>query len=98
MGDGITGMSDLIIVTLLAAGLLKLISHNGGITYIIEQLTRHVVKGSRGAQVCVSVLVGLVNVCTANNTIAILFIRDYFIEFTKILKIIYYFCILFWLV
>lgn len=76
MGDGITGMSDLIIVTLLAAGLLKLISHNGGITYIIEQLTRHVVKGSRGAQVCVSVLVGLVNVCTANNTIAILTVGE----------------------
>ena len=76
MGSGITGMSDLIIVTLLAAGLLKLISHNGGITYIIEQLTNHVVRGSRGAQVCVSVLVGLVNVCTANNTIAILTVGE----------------------
>lgn len=76
MGEGITGMSDLIIVTLLAAGLLKVIHHNGGIDYIIQQLTSSVIRGSRGAQVCVSVLVGLVNICTANNTIAILTVGD----------------------
>ena len=75
MGDGIGGMSDLIIVTLLAAGLLAVIRHNGGIDLIIKGLTRHV-RGSRGAQVCVSVLVGLVNLCTANNTIAIITVGD----------------------
>lgn len=76
MGEGITGMSDLIIVTLLAAGLLSLISHNGGITYIIQRLTARVVNGSRGAQLCISMLVALVNVCTANNTIAILAVGE----------------------
>lgn len=76
MGEGITGMSDLIVVTLLAAGLLNVISHNGGIKYIIECLTSFVVHGSRGAQACISILVGLVNVCTANNTIAILTVGE----------------------
>lgn len=76
MGEGITGMSDLIIVTLLAAGLLNVISHNGGIHYIIERLTAHVIKGSRGAQLCISLLVALVNICTANNTIAILTVGE----------------------
>lgn len=71
MGDGIAGMSDLIIVTLLAAGMLEVISYNGGITYIIQVLTRHI-SGQRGAQAVTALLVSLVNVCTANNTIAII--------------------------
>ncbi len=71
MGGGIKDMSDLIIVTLLAAGLLEVISHNGGIKYIIGLLTRRI-HGARGAQAVVAVLVSLVNVCTANNTIAII--------------------------
>lgn len=75
MGDGIAGMSDLIIVTLLASGLLAVIKHNGGIDYLIKGLTRSV-SGSRGAQATVSALVGLVNVCTANNTIAIITVGE----------------------
>lgn len=71
MGGGIKDMSDLIIVTLLAAGLLEVISHNGGIKYIIGILTRRI-HGARGAQAVIAVLVSLVNVCTANNTIAII--------------------------
>ncbi len=71
MGGGIKDMSDLIIVTLLAAGLLEVISFNGGISYIIRLLTKRI-HGKRGAQAVIAVLVGLVNVCTANNTIAII--------------------------
>lgn len=71
MGDGIAGMSDLIIVTLLAAGLLEVISRNGGIDCIINWLT-HRINGPRGAQASLAFLVSLVNVCTANNTIAII--------------------------
>ena len=71
MGDGIKGMSDLIIVTLLAAGMLEVISHNGGIRYIIQVLTRHI-RGARGARAVIATLVSLVNLCTANNTIAII--------------------------
>ncbi len=71
MGEGIQGMSDLIIVTLLAAGLLEVINYNGGIKYLIQVLTRHI-SGSRGAQAVIALLVSLTNVCTANNTIAII--------------------------
>ena len=71
MGTGITGMGELIIITLLAGGMLELIRYNGGFEYIIGRLTRHV-KGKRGAELSVAGLVSLTNLCTANNTIAII--------------------------
>ena len=71
MGSGIDGMGNLIIVTLLASGLLEVIRHNGGIQYLIQVLTRRI-NGVRGAQACISLVVSVVNVCTANNTIAII--------------------------
>ncbi|MGN1265375.1 MAG: Na+/H+ antiporter NhaC family protein [Muribaculaceae bacterium] len=71
MGSGIDGMGNLIIVTLLASGLLEVIRHNGGIQYLIQVLTRRI-NGVRGAQTCISLVVSVVNVCTANNTIAII--------------------------
>lgn len=71
MGEGITGMGELIIVTLLAGGLLEIIRFNGGINYLIEKLTRRV-EGKRGAELSIAALVSLANLCTANNTIAIL--------------------------
>ena len=70
-GEGISGMSDLIIVTLLAGGLLELIRQRGGIDFIVEQLTRRV-SGKRSGELSFAALVGLANGCTANNTIAIL--------------------------
>lgn len=75
MGSGITGMGDLIVVTLLASGLLGLIKHNGGIHFIIQWLTRHI-HGTRGAQSCIAMLVSVVNICTANNTIAIITVGE----------------------
>ena len=71
MGDGIIGMGELIIITMLAGGLLELIKHNGGIDFIIHQLTRRI-KGKRGAELSIGALVSLVDVCTANNTVAII--------------------------
>ena len=71
MGEGIKGMGELIIVTMMAGGLLEIIKHNGGIDYIIHQLTSHV-NSKRGAEGSIAVLVSLVNLCTANNTVAIL--------------------------
>ena len=71
MGDGIDGMGNLIIVTLLASGLLEVIRHNGGIQYIIQILTDRI-SGVRGAQACISLVVSIVNICTANNTVAII--------------------------
>ena len=71
MGDGIIGMGELIIITLLAGGMLELIRYNGGIRYLINGLT-HRVSGKRGAEFSIAALVSIANLCTANNTIAIL--------------------------
>lgn len=71
MGDGIIGMSELIIITMMAGGMLELIKENGGIDYIMNKLTKRV-NGKRGAELCIATLVGLVNTCTANNTVAII--------------------------
>lgn len=71
MGKGITGMGELIIITLMAGGMLELIRFNGGIDYILHRLTRHV-SNKRGAELSIAALVSLANICTANNTIAII--------------------------
>ena len=64
-------MGELIIVTLMAGGMLELIRYNGGVDYIIQTLTRNI-NGKRGAELCIAALVSIANVCTANNTIAII--------------------------
>ena len=71
VGNGISGMGDLIIVTLLAGGMLEVIRVCGGLDFIVEGLTKHV-KGKRGAELGIAALVSLANLCTANNTIAII--------------------------
>ena len=70
LGTGITGMGDLIIITLMAGGMLELIRFNGGVDYIIQKLTKHV-NSKRGAELCIATLVSIANFCTANNTIAL---------------------------
>ena len=64
-------MGDLIIVTLLAGGMLELIRVNGGLDYIVTIMTRRI-NGKRGAEFSIAALVSLANLCTANNTIAII--------------------------
>ena len=71
MGEGIGGMGELIVITLLAAGMLGLIKAMGGIDFLLMRLTSKV-SGKRGAQACIALLVSMVNLCTANNTVAIL--------------------------
>lgn len=71
MGEGITGMGELIIITLMAGGMLELIRFNGGVDYILHKLTKKV-SGKRGAEFSIAALVSLANVCTANNTISII--------------------------
>ena len=71
MGDGILSMGELIIITIMAGGLLELIKHNGGIDFIIQRMTRHI-NSKRGAELSIAFLVSMVNICTANNTVAIL--------------------------
>ncbi|MFS6555119.1 Na+/H+ antiporter NhaC family protein, partial [Parabacteroides distasonis] len=62
---------ELIIVTMLAGGLLALIKENGGIDFIIHTLIKGI-KSKRGAEFAIVTLVGIVDICTANNTVAIL--------------------------
>lgn len=71
IGKGIAGMGDLIIVTMLSGGMLEVIRYNGGIDYLVRLLTRGI-HGKRGAEFSIAALVSMANVCTANNTIAIL--------------------------
>ena len=71
LGSGISGMGELIIITLMAGGMLELIRFNGGVDYIIDVLTRRI-NGKKGAEMCIAALVSIANVCTANNTIAII--------------------------
>ncbi|UKK67345.1 Na+/H+ antiporter NhaC family protein [Prevotella communis] len=71
MNEGMMGMSELIIVTILAGGMLEIIRHNGGINIIIKALTRNI-SGTRGGEMSIAALTCLVNICTANNTVAII--------------------------
>ena len=71
MGNGILGMGELIIVTLMAGGMLELVKYNGGVDYIIHQLTKRV-SYKRGGELGIAALVSIANLCTANNTIAII--------------------------
>ena len=71
IGSGISSMGELIIVSLLAGGMLEIIRYNGGMEFIIGGLTRRI-GGKRAAGFSIAALVSLVNLCTANNTIAII--------------------------
>ena len=82
LGSGITGMGELIIVTLMAGGVLELIRYNGGIDYLLRHLTRGI-SGKRGAELTIAILVSVANLCTANNTIAILTTGKVSREITK---------------
>ena len=75
MGEGILSMGELIIVTMMAGGMLELVKQHGGIDFIIRQLTRRV-SSKRGAELSIGSLVSLVDLCTANNTVAILTVGD----------------------
>lgn len=75
LGQGMLGMGELIIVTLMAGGLLGLIRYFGGIDYVVRQLTRHM-RGRRSAELGIALMVSLANMCTANNTVAILTVGD----------------------
>lgn len=71
MGNGIIGMGELIIIAMMAGGMLEIIRENGGIDFIINKITAYV-NSKRGAELSIAALVSMVNICTANNTVAIL--------------------------
>lgn len=70
ISNGIAGMSELIIISLLIAGTIEIIKFNGGIDFILSKGIKNF-KSKRGAEYGIATLVSLVDVCTANNTVAI---------------------------
>ncbi len=71
MGKGITDMGELIIVTLLAGGTLELMRQNGAMAWIVQKLTAKI-ESKKGAELSLAGLVSFANLCTANNTIALI--------------------------
>ena len=71
MGDGIIGMGELIIITMLAGGMLEVIRANGGIRFLMNKILRHV-HSPRTAELSIAAIVSVVDICTANNTVAII--------------------------
>ena len=71
IGDGTTSMAPTLIVAMLAGGLLLLVRYNGGITYIIKETGRWI-KDNKTCEMGICFLVGIINLFTANNTVAII--------------------------
>ena len=70
ISTGISGMSELIIISLLIAGTIEVIKYNGGIDFVLNKGLKNF-KSKRGAEYGIATLVSLVDICTANNTVAI---------------------------
>ena len=69
-GEGALSMSETLIVALLAGGLLAIIRVNGGIRYLLGWIEKRI-AGKSGCELGVMLLIGVVNLFTANNTVAI---------------------------
>lgn len=67
---GIMNMYDITVISIVVAGIIGLVKANGGIAWILTVIRRRV-KSSRGAQLGVALLSSLVDISTANNTVAI---------------------------
>ena len=75
MTTGIMGMSELILISMMAGGIFGLIKYHGLMDRIVEAIAKKV-HTSKGAELSICLLVGVVNVLTANNTVAILSVGD----------------------
>ena len=70
MGTGISGMFETMIVTLLVASIAALVKENGGFETIL-QLIRRSARSERGGMLGIGILTALMDIATANNTVAI---------------------------
>lgn len=70
IGDGMTGLFEISVISIIVACIVSLIRENGGIDLIIDTIKKRT-KGKRGAEFGIAILVLLLDVCTANNTVAI---------------------------
>lgn len=69
--DGVISMCELIVITLMAGGLMNVVKQGGGFEYITRAITNRI-SGKRGAEAAIAGLTVLTDICTANNTIAII--------------------------
>ena len=70
VGDGVTGMYDITVISLLVACVVALMREYGGIDYILFVIRKRI-RGQKGAQIGIAVLTLLVDMATVNNTVAI---------------------------
>lgn len=70
LSSGIADMGELILITMMAGGIMETIRHNGGFDFIINSITRRV-HSKRGAEMSIGLMVMAADLCTANNTVAI---------------------------
>ena len=70
VGSGVTGMYDITCISIVVAGIISLVKEHGGIQFVLEAI-RKMIKDSRGAEFGIAGLALLVDICTANNTVAI---------------------------
>ncbi|SHK16497.1 Na+/H+ antiporter NhaC family protein [Tepidibacter formicigenes] len=70
MANGITGMEDLAMIAIIVGGIVELIKYNGGIDFILYFITSRI-KTKKGAEFGIAAIVSIIDLCTANNTIAI---------------------------
>lgn len=68
---GINSMMDLVLISAILGGVVEVIKYNGGISQILGIL-RNRINGKKGAEFGIGILVSLVDLCTANNTVAII--------------------------
>lgn len=71
VGDGVTGMYDITVISIVVSCIVGLVKENGGIHYLLEMISSKI-KSSKGAEYGIALLVFLVDCCTANNTLAII--------------------------
>lgn len=71
MGSGITGMYDITVISIIVACVVGLMKENGGIDYLLLQIKNRI-HSKKGAQFGIAGLAFLVDLCTANNTVAII--------------------------
>ena len=70
MGEGVTSMYDITVISIIVAAIVALVREYGGIQYILNVIKKRI-NGAKGGEFGISLLVFLVDCCTANNTVAI---------------------------
>ena len=70
IGDGVVSMYDITVISIIVACIVSLVRANGGIHFILN-LIKSKIRGKKGAQAGIAALALLVDLCTANNTVAI---------------------------